>query len=422
MDVEAPVRPRPPPGEIGLAVAGPLPEGEPAPRDGRLPVGSAPLSLGRRFGAYVHVPFCRVRCGYCDFNTYTSTELQGASQSDYIDEVTREITLANNVIVDAGIAHRPLSTVFFGGGTPTLLPAEDLARALGVLRDTWGLAPGAEVTTEANPDSVDPRYLTTLVEAGFTRVSFGVQSAVPHVLATLDRTHDPLRVPGVVQEAKDVGLEVSVDLIYGTPGESLDDWRRSLEQAISLDTGHISAYALIVEQGTALERHIRRGEITAPDDDLQADMYELADHLLGEAGFGWYEVSNWAKSDAQRSHHNLSYWTNQDWWGFGPGSHSHIAGTRFWNVKHPAAYAQNLSLGQSPAAGREQPDEGARNLERVLLEIRLQQGTSAANFSQEIIAALIGDGLITFEAARAGQLVLTLPGRLRADEVVRRLM
>lgn len=422
MDVATPVRSNFAPCAVGLAVAGPLPEGEPAPLDGRLPEGSATLSLGRDFGAYVHVPFCRVRCGYCDFNTYTSTELQGASQGDYIDEVSKEIQLASRILVEAGIPSRPLSTVFFGGGTPTLLPVEDLARALTVLRDTWGLAPGAEVTTEANPDSVDARYLHALADAGFNRVSFGVQSAVPHVLATLDRTHDPKRVPGVIHEAKNAGLEVSVDLIYGTPGESLEDWRLSLEQAIALDTGHISAYALIVEQGTALERRIRRGEVTAPDDDLQADMYELADQMLGDAGFHWYEVSNWSKSEDQRSRHNLSYWKNEDWWGFGPGSHSHVAGTRFWNVKHPAAYAQKLSLDYSPAAAREQPDERARELERVLLEIRLSEGTSAVTFSQDVVAALIGDGLIEFEAARQGQLVLTLRGRLRADEVVRRLV
>ena len=403
-------------------MAGPLPDGDPAPADGMLPSGSAALSVSRDFGAYVHVPFCRVRCGYCDFNTYTATELQGASQSDYIDEVTREIGLAAAILDNAGMPQRELSTVFFGGGTPTLLPAEDLARALSSLRTTWGLQPGAEITTEANPDSVDADYLKTLRDAGFTRVSFGVQSAVPHVLQTLDRTHNPERVPEVVDAARNLGLEVSVDLIYGAPGESLEDWRQSLELAISLDTGHISAYALIVEQGTALERRIRRGEIDAPDDDLQADMYELADDLLGEAGFTWYEVSNWAKSDEQRSRHNLSYWTNQDWWGFGPGSHSHIGGTRFWNVKHPAAYAQRLSLGESPAAGREQPDTEASDLERVLLEIRLREGTSAAGFAPALVAALIGDGLVTFEAARAGQLVLTRNGRLRADEVVRRLM
>jgi len=403
-------------------MAGPLPDGDPAPANGMLPVGSAALSAVRDFGAYVHVPFCRVRCGYCDFNTYTATELQGASQSDYIDEVTREVALAAGVLAEAGMPQRQLSTVFFGGGTPTLLPAVDLARALSALRDTWGLQPGAEITTEANPDSVDEEYLKTLRDAGFTRVSFGVQSAVPHVLQTLDRTHDPRRVPSVAAAAKNLGLEVSVDLIYGTPGESLEDWRESLELAISLDTGHISAYALIVEQGTALERRIRRGEIASPDDDLQADMYELADELLNAAGFSWYEVSNWAKSDAQRSRHNLSYWTNQDWWGFGPGSHSHIAGTRFWNVKHPAAYAQRLSLGESPAAGREQPDATASELERVLLEIRLREGTSASGFAPAVVAALIGDGLITFEAARTGQLVLTRNGRLRADEVVRRLV
>jgi putative oxygen-independent coproporphyrinogen III oxidase len=403
-------------------MAAPLPDGDPAPADGFLPPGSASLSQGRDLGAYVHVPFCRVRCGYCDYNTYTATELQGAPQSDFIDEVAREIALAAGVLIEANMSPRSLSTVFFGGGTPTLLPAADLVRALSVLRETWGLLPGAEITTEANPDSVDEHYLRTLRDAGFTRISFGVQSAVPHVLAALDRTHDPARVPGVVQAARDLGLEVSVDLIYGTPGESLEDWRRSLELAISLDTGHISAYALIIEQGTALERRIRKGEVAAPDDDLQADMYELADQLLEVAGFSWYEVSNWTKSAEQRSRQNLAYWTNQDWWGFGPGSHSHIAGTRFWNVKHPAAYAQRLSLGESPAAGREQPDSDASLLERVLLEIRLREGTSAAGFSPAIVAGLISDELITFEAARAGQLVLTRKGRLRADEVVRRLV
>jgi len=403
-------------------MAGPLPIGDAAPSDGMLPVGSAALAVGREFGAYVHVPFCRVRCGYCDFNTYTSTELPGASQTDYIDEVEREIALAASVLGTAGMSPRQLSTVFFGGGTPTLLPAADLVRALSSLRKTWGLSPDAEITTEANPDSVDAQYLAFLAAGGFTRVSFGVQSAVPHVLATLDRTHDPKRVPDVVQAAKDVGLEVSVDLIYGTPGESLDDWRTSLDQAISLDTGHISAYALIVEKGTALERRIRRGELATPDDDVQADMYELAEEMLSDVGFHWYEVSNWAKSETQRSRHNLSYWTNQDWWGFGPGAHSHIGGTRFWNVKHPAAYAQKLSLGLSPAAGREEPDEFARDLERVLLEIRLREGTSGANFPATVIAGLISDGLITYEAARSGQLVLTLSGRLRADEVVRRLV
>jgi putative oxygen-independent coproporphyrinogen III oxidase len=409
-------------GQNRLGMAGPLPQGDPAPADGFLPQGSAELSRVRAFGAYVHVPFCRVRCGYCDFNTYTATELQGAKQSDYIEEVEREISLAAGVLAEAGIVERPLSTVFFGGGTPTLLPAKDLVRALEALRSTWGLEDGAEVTTEANPDTVDAAYLRELHQGGFTRVSFGVQSAVPHVLATLDRTHDPARVPEVVRAAQMEGLAVSVDLIYGTPGESLEDWRTSLAQAISLNTGHISAYALIVEEGTALERRIRRGEIAAPDDDLQADMYELADQMLGEAGFQWYEVSNFSRTVAEQSRHNLSYWKNEDWWGFGPGSHSHIGGTRFWNVKHPAAYAQKLSLGLSPAAGREQPDDVATSLEKVLLEIRLREGTAADAFPKATIASLIGDGLVTFEAAREGRLELTLSGRLRADEVVRRLM
>ncbi len=402
-------------------MAGALPQGDPAPLTGHLPPGTAALAVGRSFGAYVHVPFCRVRCGYCDFNTYTSTELQGASQGDYIDEVAREIGLANSVLHEAGVPARKLSTVFFGGGTPTLLPAGDLARGLAALRDTWGLEDGAEVTTEANPDTVDAAYLQTLAAAGFTRVSFGVQSAVAHVLKTLDRTHDPRRVPEVVRAAQDAGLEVSIDVIYGTPGETLQDWQETLDMAVSLGTGHVSAYALIIEEGTALERRIRRGEVARPDDDLQADMYELADDMLRGAGFSWYEVSNWSRTNAQRSRHNLAYWQNQDWWGFGPGSHSHIGGTRFWNVKHPAAYAQKLSLGHSPSAGREVPDASAVELERVLLEIRLREGTSAEGFSPNIVASLIGDGLITFEAARDGRIALTLRGRLRADEVVRRL-
>ncbi|MGB4777502.1 radical SAM family heme chaperone HemW, partial [Microbacterium sp.] len=331
-----------------------LPLGDPAPLDGALPVDVA-VDADRDFGVYVHVPFCRVRCGYCDFNTYTAGELRGARQDAYADEVLRELALSRGVLAARGPL-RPASTVFFGGGTPTLLPPGDLARMLHGVRDTFGLGPDAEVTVEANPDTVTAAMATELAAAGVTRMSIGMQSAAPHVLATLDRTHDPAGVATAVAAARGAGLDVSVDLIYGAPGESLDDWRRSVETAVALEPDHVSAYALVVEEGTKLARQIRRGEVLEPDDDLQADMYEFADEALSAAGFDWYEVSNWARTPAQRSRHNLAYWRGTDWWGYGPGAHSHVEGLRWWNVKHPAAYAQRLAAGHSPAAGRERPD------------------------------------------------------------------
>ena len=273
-----------------------LPLADPAPLDGLLPASVVDGVESRHFGVYVHVPFCRVRCGYCDFNTYTSDELRGAKRSDYAGQAIAEIELGAGVLTQAGLPERAASTIFFGGGTPTLLPVGDLAAMLAAAVTAWGLEPGAEVTTEANPDSVDLEYLRALKAAGFTRVSFGMQSAVPHVLATLERTHDPARIPLVVAWAREVGLDVSLDLIYGTPGESLDDWRMSLEHALAQNPDHISAYALIVEDGTKLARQIRRGEVATPDDDLQADMYELADALLRQGGYEWYEVSNWARA------------------------------------------------------------------------------------------------------------------------------
>jgi oxygen-independent coproporphyrinogen-3 oxidase len=328
------------------------------------------------------------------------------------------------VLADAGLAPREVSTVFFGGGTPTLLPAADLIRMLDAVRDAWGLAPGAEVTTEANPDSVTPESLARLAAAGFTRVSFGMQSAVPHVLATLERTHDPARIPLVVRWAREAGLAVSLDLIYGTPGESLDDWRRSLELALAQRPDHLSAYALIVEQGTKLARQISRGEVAQPDEELQADQYELADELLASAGYGWYEVSNWAIDDAHRSRHNLAYWTCQDWWGIGPGAHSHVGGVRWWNAKHPAAYAERLARGVSPAVGRETLDAQTRHVEDVLLRSRIIDGLPIEVLDAEAraaIAGLIADDLIEGRNAIAGRIVLTRRGRLLADAVVRRL-
>lgn len=406
-------------------MAGPLPVGEPVPTSGDLPE-SAGIGVDERaFGAYVHVPFCRVRCGYCDFNTYTATELRGAKQSDYAGEVEREIALSAAVLEKIGAHSRALRTVFFGGGTPTLLPPADLARMLATLRTTFGIESGSEISIEANPDSVDHRSLVALREAGFTRVSFGMQSAVPSVLHTLDRTHDPKRVPEVVAAARDAGLDVSIDLIYGTPGETLDDWARSLDAALALGTRHVSAYSLIVEEGTAMHRKIARGELPPVDDDLAADMYLLADERFREAGLAWYEVSNWASDETHRSRHNLAYWQGGDWWGYGPGSHSHVGGTRWWNVKHPAAYAQRLAEGVSPAHSREVLDDETRHVERVLLETRTVDGLDTEaldSAARERVASLIARGLVDARAALAGRIRLTLDGRLLADAVVRELL
>ncbi|WP_084800640.1 radical SAM family heme chaperone HemW, partial [Promicromonospora kroppenstedtii] len=305
-----------------------LPSGIPVPDDGGLPTWARPsgrVATAEPFGVYVHVPFCTVRCGYCDFNTYTASELGGgANQAAYATTALREVSLARRVLADAGRSPAAVSTVFFGGGTPTMLPAEDLARVLTGIRNAWGLAEDAEVTTEANPDSVTPESLRVLAEAGFTRVSFGMQSAVPHVLATLERTHDPLRIPDVVRWARDAGLDVSLDLIYGTPGESLDDWRTSVEAALATGVDHVSAYALVVEPGTKMAAQVRRGEVTLPDEDDQAAKYELADDLLTEAGLSWYEVSNWSRA-GHECRHNIGYWRGDDWWGVGPGAHSYVS-------------------------------------------------------------------------------------------------
>ena len=401
-----------------------LPIADPAPADGLLPASAAEGAGARNFGVYLHVPFCRVRCGYCDFNTYTADELRGARRQDFAGQAAAEVELAGRVLAASGVLQRTASTVFFGGGTPTLLPADDLVRMLDAVERTFGLAEGAEVTTEANPDSVTEGDLARLRAAGFTRVSFGMQSAVPHVLNTLDRTHAPENVPKVVEWARQAGLAVSLDLIYGTPGESLADWRTSLESALELEPDHVSAYALIVEDGTALARRIRSGTVPEPDDDLQADQYELADELLSAAGFAWYEVSNWAREQEQRSRHNLAYWTGEDWWGVGPGAHSHVGGVRWWNVKHPAAYAERIGNGLSPAAGRETLDGAARAAERVLLETRIVDGlpTDALDATGRTeVAGLIADGLVEGRAALRGRVVLTRRGRLLADLVVRRL-
>jgi putative oxygen-independent coproporphyrinogen III oxidase len=406
-----------------------LPEGDPAPDDGALPASALAGAGSRGLGVYLHVPFCTVRCGYCDFNTYTATELGGgASQVAYADTALREVDLAARVLAGAGLPARAVRTVFVGGGTPTVLPPGDLARMLDGIRATWGLAADAEVTTEANPDSVTSSSLAVLAEAGFTRVSFGMQSAVPRVLATLERTHDPARIPDVVRWAQDVGLRVSLDLIYGTPGETLPDWRASVEAALATGVDHVSAYALVVEGGTRMAVQVRRGELSLPSEDDQAAKYELADDLLAAAGLRWYEVSNWARTDADRCRHNLAYWRGDDWWGIGPGAHSHVGGVRWWNVKHPRAYAARLSDGLSPAAGREVVGGDSAQLERVMLGVRLADGLPVGDLTpaaRSRVAALVADELLDGRAALGidgeRRVLLTRRGRLLADGVVRAL-
>jgi putative oxygen-independent coproporphyrinogen III oxidase len=407
-----------------------LPDGEPVPADGALPE-AALTAVGRRgFGVYVHVPFCASRCGYCDFNTYTAAELgDGASRQAYVGAVLGELRLAARVL-----GTRPrVDTVFVGGGTPTLLPADDLARVLDAIDATFGLAAGVEVTTEANPESVTAQSLKELRAAGYNRISLGMQSTAPGVLAVLDRQHAAGRAVAAAGEARDAGFDhVNLDLIYGTPGETAEDFAGSLAAAVNAGADHVSAYALIVEEGTRLAARVRRGELPHPSDDVAADRYLAADAALTAAGMRWYEVSNWATSPAvaqaeqeataSRCRHNLLYWTGGDWWGLGPGAHSHVGGVRWWNVKHPARYAAQVAAGVSPGAGREILTERERHVEEVMLRLRLAEGLPLASLDDHGRAAADRAASGRLLEIIDGRAVLTLRGRLLADAVVRQMI
>jgi putative oxygen-independent coproporphyrinogen III oxidase len=408
---------------VPVVSPGPPPDGAPVPADGALPPGAL-AGLGQRpFGVYVHVPFCLTRCGYCDFNTYTATELgSGASRESYAGLAIEEIRLARKVL---GPAAGPAATVFFGGGTPTLLPPGDLAAILDAIDGEFGLALGAEVTAEANPETIDQRSLAELRGSGFTRISIGMQSSVSRVLTVLDRKHEPGRPEQCVAWARSAGFSrVSLDLIYGTPGESDEDWIASLGSAVSAGPDHISAYALIVEEGTRLAARIGRGELAAPDDDVMADRYLAAEELLAGAGLRWYEISNWAASPDAMCRHNLLYWTGGDWWGVGPGAHGHVGGTRWWNVRHPAAYAARIAAGVSPGQAREILTPPERRTERIMLLTRLAAGCPLGELSpagRAAAAAAAADGLADPLAHAQGRVVLTPSGRLLADAVIRGL-
>ncbi|WP_407919311.1 radical SAM family heme chaperone HemW [Devriesea agamarum] len=374
---------------------------------------------------YIHVPFCAVRCGYCDFNTYTAKDLGGGgSRAEYADHACREMDLVHADDQQHGYEYSQVDTVFFGGGTPTLLPASDLVQMLDHLRTLIPLAPDAEVSIEANPDSVTADTLRELADGGVTRVSFGMQSAVPRVLATLDRTHDPARIPRVVQWARDVGLQVSLDLIYGTPGERIEDVETSVRAALACEPDHVSAYSLIIEGNTAMARQLRRGEITPVDSDLMADEYDLIDALLAEAGYTWYEVSNWSQSRQTRCRHNLAYWHGADWWGIGPGAHRHRDGMRAWNLKHPSRYAHAVTRGVLPQDGQEILTAEDRRVERIMLELRTVDGLDIDAVAAERRSALhvhANRGLLDPAQLAQGKAVLTPAGRLLADQVIRDL-
>jgi putative oxygen-independent coproporphyrinogen III oxidase len=391
-----------------------LPEGEPAPADGSLPP-AALAGLGSRpFGVYVHVPFCAARCGYCDFNTYVPGD--DVRREGFAAAVIAEAALAAGVF---GGALPPAATVFVGGGTPTLLDPAELAAIL----DAIPRAAGAEVTVEANPETVDAARLSALRATGVTRISLGLQSTAPHVLAVLERRHTPVRALAAAREARAVGFaHVSLDLIYGTPGETDADWLTSLAAALDAGVDHVSAYALTVEPGTRLHAQVRRGAVPAPDGDVQARRYRLADAALSAAGLRWYELSNWARAPEARCAHNLGYWRSHDWWGLGPGAHSHVGGVRWWNVLHPTRYAERLAAGRSPAAGREVLTAAQRRAERTMLELRLSDGLRLDGAAAAPAARLADDGLLDREALRGGRARLTLDGRLLADHVARTLL
>ncbi len=374
---------------------------------------------------YVHIPYCLKRCGYCDFNTYTPSELREGGtletvSGDYIDAVLREIDIAHLQAPDVTVP-----TIFFGGGTPSLLPPRDLGRVIAAIKEKWNLANAAEVTLEANPDSVDAARLAELRAVGFNRISFGMQSAVPHVLNILDRTHNPENIAKVVLGARGAGFEsISLDLIYGTPGESLEDFRASVTAALALGVDHLSAYALIVETGTKLAAQIKRGELTMPNDDLMADMYLLVDQLCEESGLSWYELSNWAKP-GHESRHNIAYWRNANWWGLGPGAHSHMNGIRWWNMKHPTAYKNALFADASPLQESEVLTPQQKSDEAIMLSIRMRGGISLSDLSQgqqDKVAEYRQSGHLDSKQWDAGTLRLTPSGRLIADRIVRELV
>ncbi|MEY2663249.1 MAG: hypothetical protein RIR35_57 [Actinomycetota bacterium] len=380
--------------------------------------------VSRRLSFYIHIPYCVKRCGYCDFNTYTPSELMGPDlesvSKNYISAVLKEIELAQKTV---GAAEVP--SIFFGGGTPSLMPAAELARVIQEIRDRFELSPDIEITIEVNPDSVSLDFLEKMRQAGANRISMGMQSAVPHVLKVLDRTHNPENVSTAVEKARKAGFEhVSVDLIYGAPGESVSDWQQSVTSALQLPIDHISAYALIIEKGTKLAAQISRGEVQMPPDEETAEKYLIADSAFEAAGFNWYELSNWSKPGGQ-CRHNIAYWNGSMWWGVGPGAHSYFDNRRWWNVKHPATYQQKINAGESPVQSEEILSEENLADEYLMLQIRRREGIPHRNLKDSQVsraAEYVDSGHLDQAEWTAQKLVLTQQGRLIADRIVRDLV
>jgi len=375
---------------------------------------------------YIHIPYCIKRCGYCDFNTYTPGELQITTglndiSNSYIDLLIKEIELARAEVGENVI----VPSIFFGGGTPSLMQASDIGRVISTIKNGFNLSADAEITMECNPDTVSNESLTQFKEVGVNRLSFGMQSAVKHVLETLDRTHNPDNLLQVTSWADQIGFkEISVDLIYGTPGESISDWQTSIDAALSLPITHISAYALIVEEGTKLAAQIKRGQVNPVDDDLAAEKYLIADQAFTSAGFDWYELSNWAKPNSA-SKHNLAYWLGDNWWGAGPGAHSHLNGRRFWNVKHPNLYKEKIESNQSPIAGSESLEELQRESERLMLSLRLPTGVAKKTLNEQQLLELseyVESGHLDQSNWNEGRATLTVDGRLIADRILRQIL
>jgi putative oxygen-independent coproporphyrinogen III oxidase len=397
-------------------VSASLPLGLPWPESNLIPPRFEDV---KTFHAYVHIPFCEFRCGYCDFNTYTAKEIGGLSQSSFHESLITEIDGSAKILENSGYAKRSLSTLFFGGGTPSLFTSNQIEQIMTSLKDHYGFLPDIEITLEANPESASPKYLEQLAAVGVNRISLGVQSFDPKVLATLERVHDPDKVGPILKAAAELGLESSLDLIYGAPNESLDSWRKTVEIAASMGTGHVSAYSLIVEPGTKLARQIKVGELPETDDDLDAEKFEIADQVFQANGLPWYEVANWGKP----SKHNHAYWGSADWWGFGPGAHSHLSGNRFWNTKHPLSYQKQLANG-SPVAGIEYIDARTNLEERLMLELRTSTGIplkvlAELGILESTIDPFVLDGSLKIENQN---LAVTASGRLFVDRIVLQLL
>ena len=375
---------------------------------------------------YIHIPYCIKRCGYCDFNTYTPAELKistGLEQisNSYIDLLLQEIDSVREQIV----GEIKVPSIFFGGGTPSLMQPNDIGRVISKIKNEFDLPLNSEITLECNPDTVTKDSLENFKKVGINRVSFGMQSAVPHVLATLDRTHKPENLAQATTWANEVGIsEISVDLIYGTPGESITDWQTSIDSALALPITHISAYALIIEEGTKLAAQIKRGEVPEVDDDLVADKYLIADKAFKEAGFEWYELSNWSKPGSE-SKHNMAYWNGDNWWGAGPGAHSHLNGKRFWNVKHPNLYKERIQNKQSAVADSEVLKKDQIESERLMLLLRLPSGIEKQTLNQIQLSELsefVESGHLDRANWNQGRASLTLNGRLIADRILRKIL